>query len=70
VIIRKCSEPTCNTHKGFNNLDDFDPYGSVRPVPEVWACNWHTDPPHGSPDPRSPIARRSAQLAASAPAGS
>lgn len=69
--IIKCSEPKCNTHRAFDNLISHDPY-DARPVavPESWACNWHTDPPAWVADPRSPIARRSAQLAASAPSPS
>jgi hypothetical protein len=67
VKILKCSEPVCNTHKAFDNLNVYNP---PRPIPETWSCNWHTDPPSRDADPMSPIAHRSAQLAASRPSAS
>lgn len=41
--ILKCSDETCNTHKGFDSrLIGFDQQRSA-PAPDSWTCSWHTD---------------------------
>lgn len=48
--ILKCSDPTCNTHKGFEAQAVNFTKDKVHPVPDSWTCDWHIDPGTGAGD--------------------